>query len=162
MSRTARTHRPPSPTMDSKPTNLIWNENIQSTATRGTLKRKSGRNTVHFTADSGNIKLIMRTRHWENQVSVYGAVSSWFTDLSERMQGQKSTGVKTFISEENEQQSHKLDPQEVASLARSSPRTQGAAGNCWREHSQRFEMMTPEEQLRTVCEEGGLIKTVSK
>ena len=118
MSRTARTHRPPSPTMDSKPTNLIRNENIQSTATRGTLKRKSGRNTVHFTADSGNIELIMRTMHWGNQVSVYGAVSSWFTDLSERMQGQKSTGVnKTFISEENEQLSQQLDPQEVASLA---------------------------------------------
>ena len=67
-----------------------------------------------------------------------------------------------FISEENEQLSQQLDPQEVGSLARSSSRTQGAAGNCWREHLQKFEMMTPEEHLRTVSERAGCIRTVSK
>ena len=44
------------------------------------------------------------------------------------MQGQEFTGVNLSISEENEKLSQKLDPQEVGSLARSSPRTQGAAG----------------------------------
>ena len=32
-----------------------------SALSRGTLKRKQGRNTIHFTADSENIELIMRT-----------------------------------------------------------------------------------------------------
>ena len=65
-------------------------------------------------------------------------------------------------SEENVQLSQQLDPQEVGSLARSSQRTQGATGNCWREHVRRFEMITPEEQLRTVSEGAGFILTVSK
>ena len=47
-------------------------------------------------------------------------------------------------------------------LARSSPRTRGAAGNCWREHLQRYEMMTSEEQLRAACEESGFVRTVSE
>ena len=76
----------------------------------------------------------MRTIHSLNQIRVYGAVSSWCSDLSERMQGRKSTGVNMSFSEENEQLSQQLNPQEVGSLARSSPRTQGAAGNWCREH----------------------------
>ena len=78
------------------------------------------------------------------------------------MPSQESTGVNVSISEENEHLSQQLDPQEVGSLANSSPRTQGAAGNCWREQLKRFEMMTPEEQLRTVSERAGFIRSVSK
>ena len=66
------------------------------------------------------------------------------------------------ISEEKEQLSQQLDPQEVGSLARNSHRTQGAAGNCWREHFGRFEMMIPEGQFRTVSERAGFVRTVSK
>ena len=100
---------------------------------RGTLKRKSPRNTIHFTADSGNIELIMRTIHSPNQLSVYGAVSSLCMNLSQRVQGQEdSARVSMSTSEENEQLSQQLDPHEVGSLSRSSHRTQGAAGNCWR------------------------------
>ena len=47
-------------------------------------------------------------------------------DFPGRMEGQES--------EENEKLSQQLNPQEVGSLAISSPRTQGVAGNCWREH----------------------------
>ena len=78
------------------------------------------------------------------------------------MQGQESTGVKTSISEENDKLSQQLNPQEVGSLARSSPRTEGAAGNCWQDLFQGFQMMTSEEQLRTVCEEARFVRTVSK
>ena len=39
---------------------------------------------------------------------------------------------------------------------------QGVAGNCWHVHLQRFEMMNPDEQLRTVCEEAGFIRSVSE
>ena len=75
---------------------------------------------IHFTADSGNIELIIRTIHSANQLSVYGAVSSWCEDLSESLQGHESTrSVNMSISVENEQLSQQLDPQEDGSLARS-------------------------------------------
>ena len=44
------------------------------------------------------------------------------------MQGQESFGVNMSTSEENEQLSQQLDPPEVGSLARSSPRTRETAG----------------------------------
>ena len=100
-----------------------------SAFSRGTLMRKSGRNTLHFTADLENIELLMRTIDSANQLSIHGAVSSWCTDFSESMQGHEF-----FWSEYvQEQLSQQLDPQEVGSFARNSSRTQGAAGNCWRE-----------------------------
>ena len=69
-----------------------------SVLSRGTFKRKQGRNTVHFTADAENIALIMRTIHSSHQLSIYGAVSSWCIDLSGKMQGQESTGVMKWTS----------------------------------------------------------------
>ena len=72
------------------------------------------------------------------------------------------TGVDGFISKENDQFTKQLDQQEVGSLVRYQPKTEGVAGNCWHVHLQRFEMMNPDEQLRTVCEEAGFIRTVSK
>ena len=71
-----------------------------SALSRGTLKRKSGRNTIHFTADSENIEFMLRTIHSTNQLSMYGAVSSWCIDVTEKMHGQTSAGVDRSISEE--------------------------------------------------------------
>ena len=87
---------------------------------------------------------MLRTVHSAHQLSVYEAVSSWCMDLAEKMHGQTSTGVDRSISEEN---------------ARSW--SEGVAGNCWHVHWQRVEMMNPDEQFRTVCEEAGFIRTVS-
>ena len=102
---------------------------------RGTLKRKAGRNTIHFTADSGTIELIMHSKSAQCLRSTESCkvrnLLEWICPCRKKMN------------------SYRLDPQEVGSLAWSSPRTHAAAGNCWRQHSQRFEMMTPEEQLRT-------------
>ena len=96
----------------------------QNPLNRGTLKRKSGRNTIHFSADSGNIELRPRTIHSSNQLSINGAESSWCTDLAEKMHDQTSTGVNRSISEENDQ----LAPQEVGSLVRNQPRHTGSPG----------------------------------
>ena len=52
-------------------------------------------------------------------------------------QGQESNGMNMSISEENQKLSQQLDPQEVGSLARSTPKTKRAAVNCWREHSEK-------------------------
>ena len=66
------------------------------------------------------------------------------------------------ISEENDQLTKQLDPQQVGSLIRNQPKTGVDVGKCWHVHLQRFEMMNPDEQLRTVCEEAGFIRTVSQ
>ena len=78
------------------------------------------------------------------------------------MYGQTSTGVERSISKENDQLTKQLDPQQVGSLVRNQPKTEGVAGNCWHVHLPRFEMMNPDEQLRTVCEEAGFKRTVSR
>ena len=84
-------------------------------------------------------------------------------DLAEKMHSHAaSTGVDRFISKENGQQTQQLDSQEIGSLVRNQPKTEGVAGNCWHVHLQRFEMMNPDEQLRTVCEEAGFLRTVSE
>ena len=111
------------------------------------MKRKSGRNTFHFTADSGNIESTLRTIHSASQLSVYGAVSSWCIDSAETMHGQTSTGVDRSVSEENDQHTKQLDPQEVGSLVRNQTESKQTAAD---------------EQLRTVCEEARFTRTVSK
>ena len=50
-----------------------------------------------------------------NQFSIDGAVSSWCVDFSGRMQGQESNGMNVSISEENENLSQQLNPQEIGS-----------------------------------------------
>ena len=45
-----------------------------SALSRGALKRKENRNTIHFTAESSSVKLLFRIIHSANQLSVYGAV----------------------------------------------------------------------------------------
>ena len=105
---------------------------------------------------------MLRTTHTANQLSIYGTVSSWCIDLAEKMHSHAaSTGVDRFISKENDQTTTQLDPQEVGSLVRNQPKTE-VAGNWWHGHLQRFEMMNSDEQLRTVCEETGFIRTVSR
>ena len=59
---------------------------------------------------------MIRTIHSASQLSIYGAVSSWCIDLAEKMHGQTSTEVDRSISEEKDQLSKQLDPQEVVSL----------------------------------------------
>ena len=81
---------------------------------------------------------MLRTIHSANQLSVYGAVSSWCIGLTEKMHDQTPTGVDRSISEESDQQLNQLDPQEVGSMVRNQPKTEEVAGNCWHDHLKRF------------------------
>ena len=62
--------------------------------------RSENQEEIPFTADSENIEFMLRTIHSTNQLSIYGAVSSWCDELVEQMHGQTSTGVDRSISEE--------------------------------------------------------------
>ena len=48
-----------------------------SALSRGILKRTKNRDTTHFNADASNTELLFRTIHSANQLSIYGAVSTW-------------------------------------------------------------------------------------
>ena len=63
------------------------------------LKRISRRNKNHCTTVSGNTKLMLRTINSADQLSVYGAVSSWRLDLTEKIH----SGVDRFIFTETDQ-----------------------------------------------------------
>ena len=42
---------------------------------RGILKKKTGRDTIHFSADASNTELLFRIIPSVNQLSIYGAVT---------------------------------------------------------------------------------------
>ena len=44
---------------------------------RGILKQRKGRRTVHFNGDSMNTELLVQTIHSVHQLSNYGAVANW-------------------------------------------------------------------------------------
>ena len=45
---------------------------------RGILKKKNGRDTIHFNADASNRELLFRIIHSVNQLSIYGAATKWY------------------------------------------------------------------------------------
>ena len=66
-------------------------------------------------------------------------------------------------SEENEQLSKQLNRQKVGSSAKNSPRIQGDAGNCRREHSKKVRNdVSRRTTSRTLSERAGFVRTVSK
>ena len=48
-----------------------------STWSRGILKKKNDRDTIHFNADALNTELLFRIIHSVNQLSIYGAALNW-------------------------------------------------------------------------------------
>ena len=54
-----------------------------SALSRGILKRKNNRDTIHFNADASNTELFFRTIHSANQLSIYGAVSTWCEEFGQ-------------------------------------------------------------------------------
>ena len=95
------------------------------------------------------------TIHWANQLSIYGAVSSWCEDSAGKIVGQTFSHVDKSISRENGQLSKKLTPQEVDSLVRNPTRTEGAAGNSLHDHLRRFKGLDPDDQFRKIWELAG-------
>ena len=48
-----------------------------SALSRGIMKKKHNRDTIHFNADASNTELLFRIVHSVNQLRIYGAVSNW-------------------------------------------------------------------------------------
>ena len=93
-----------------------------SALNRGILKRKGGRDTIHFDADSSNTGLLFRTIHSANQLRINGAVSSWCEEVAQWIPGQNELTVEKSVAKENEQLLTNVKPQEVNSLVQ-TPRS---------------------------------------
>ena len=65
-----------------------------SALSRGVLKRKKNRDTIHFNADSANTELLFRTIHSANQLSIFGAVSNWCEEFGLRPSEREPTSGK--------------------------------------------------------------------
>ena len=74
-----------------------------SALNRGVLKRKCVRCIIHFTAESSNTDFLFRTIHSANQVSVYGAVASWFEKLAQLIPGQTHWSMEKSVAKANDQ-----------------------------------------------------------
>ena len=70
-----------------------------SALSRGILKRKNNRDTIHFIADASNTELLFRTIHSANLLSIYGAVSSWFEEFGLRPNERELTSERFVIKE---------------------------------------------------------------
>ena len=130
-----------------------------SALSRGILKRKGGRCTIHFNADSSNTELLFRTIHSANQLSIYGAVSSWCGEFGQRPNEKDPTAEK-FAAKENEQLLKNVKPQEVNSLVQTPRNDNRASGNRLRESLQRFETLEKDTQFTIVCEDATFARRV--
>ena len=99
-----------------------------SSLNRGVLKRKKNKNIIRFNAESSNVELLFRIIHSANQLSVYGAVSSWSGQHGPA--GAEPTSGKFVESEEtvDEETAKSVRPEDVNSLV-DSARSWYATGN---------------------------------
>ena len=89
-----------------------------SALTRGILKRQGGRCTIHFSAELSNAELLFRTIHSANQLSIYGAITDWFDQLTQRILGQSFLSMEKSVAKVNEQLSRNMELEEVSTLVR--------------------------------------------
>ena len=72
-----------------------------------------------------------------------------------------NTMSKRFQEKKTGEEPKHLDPPEVGSLVQNQTRTEEAAGNCWRDHLQRFKMLDLDEQFRTIYGSAVLVRPIS-
>ena len=90
---------------------------------RGILK--NNRDIIHFNADASNTELFFRTIHSANQLSIYGAVSSWCEEFGLRPNERELTSER-FVAKENEQLRKNVKLEEVNSMVQ-TPRSDDPA-----------------------------------
>ena len=121
-----------------------------SALSREILRSFSRMETIHFNADSSNTELLFRIIHSVNQLSIFGAVSSWCEEFGRTPYGKEDTADKS-ASNQNEKILESVSLQEVNSLVQ-TPRKQPASGNRLREGLQNFEPLSKTFQFTKVCE----------
>ena len=123
-----------------------------SSLSRGILKQKKGKTSIHFNGDSMNTELLFQTFESVNQRSVHGAVTDWCYQFgsTEEEKGWASTSVDNKILT-------KLKPQEEQLLV--SPPIR-AIGNRMQERVLGFDELAGKIQLTQSCEKKKLISYI--
>ena len=121
---------------------------------RGILKKKNGRDTIHFTADASK-QGWFRIIHSLNQLSIHGTVSNWceqfgLTEGEKEQEKQKESVTKGVLTS--------VKSQEVKLLV-SSLRL--VSGNSLRENIQDFESLSETIRFTRVCELASFLHKVS-
>ena len=80
---------------------------------RGSLRKKGGQLSIHFSGDSTNAELLFRTLNSANQLSVYGAVAEWCGELAQQISAHASSRIGKPIAHVNEQLDFQVAPEDV-------------------------------------------------
>ena len=76
---------------------------------RGFLKKAGGKGSVRSNGDTSSAKLLFRAINSANQLSIYGAVADWFSDLIQQIFGQSFSRMEESTAKVNEQLYRKLE-----------------------------------------------------
>ena len=124
---------------------VIQDSRVLVLLSRGTLKKKTGRDTIHFYADVSNTELLLRLIHSQNQLSIYGAVSTWCAQFG-------LTGGKGTRKTERIRDQRCIDVCEITRSKTFGIPPKLASGNSLRENIQDFESLTETIRFTTVRE----------
>ena len=128
-----------------------------SALSRGILKKKNNRDTIHINADASKTELLFRIIHSVNQFSIYGAVSNWCEKFGliadergqERIHEKGESVTKEILKGVNSQEVNSLVP----------PRP--AYGNRSRGNIQDFESLSETNRFTRVCEDAIFVHRVA-
>ena len=98
--------------------------------------------------------------HSANQLSIYGAVSSWCEEFGQRPNEKEPTSER-FVAKEKEQLLKNVKPQEVNSLVQTPRSDDPVSGNRLRECLQNFDRLEKSLQFTKNCEDASFWKRLS-
>ena len=124
---------------------------------RGFLKKKKGKDTIHFNGEHSNIDLLYRTVHSANQLSTHGAVTKRCETQSRTDSGKKTH----YGSESARRKSREIDMkrEELKSLV-DIPKLPNALGNRMLQNVDNFESMSRGGQIEFLRTPAGFYHTV--
>ena len=132
-----------------------------SALSRGILRRKNIRDTLHFNADASDTEFLFRTIHSATQLSIYGAVWSWCEEFGLKPNARETWLQKDLRRKKMSKCWKEVKPQEVNSLVRTARSDDPVSGHRLRERIQTFETLWKEIKFTWVCEDASFLKRVS-
>ena len=106
----------------------------------GFLKKKGGRCTIHFSAESLIAELSFSSGiNSANQQSIHGPIADWCAEVTQQISGPSISSMKKSVANVNEQLHRKLELEEVDTLVRTLETNVQAARDRLRIHQERFE-----------------------
>ena len=116
-----------------------------SALTRGIMRRKKSKDTIHYNGESSNVELLYRIIHSVNQLCVYGPVTNWCETLGRTEAEKGNNSGKELTS--HLLNNHDVNTEEISSLVK-IPRAPPASGNRMRQRLLSFGSLSPRSLLK--------------